>query len=120
MSYSVFPHFPGIDMIYELRTYLIPPGRMPDILERFRSKTLGIFARHGFDVVGFWTVDDPTEREMIYLVRWDSAEASQQGWAAFRADEEWLETRRVTEANGAIVDEVIEKSMVATDFSPMK
>ncbi len=107
-------------MIYELRTYLIPPGRMPEILERFRSKTLAIFQRHGFDVVGFWTVNDPAERELVYLLRWDSPAASAQGWAAFRADEEWLETRRVTEANGVIVDEVIEKSMTATDFSSLK
>lgn len=107
-------------MIYELRTYIIPPGRMGDILERFRSKTLGIFARFGFEVVGFWTVDDPAEGELVYLLRWDSAEASKKGWAAFRADEEWLETRRVTEANGPIVENVIEKVMIATDFSPMK
>ena len=47
-------------MIYELRAYVIPSGRMPDILERFESATMDIFARHGFAVVGFWTVADPT------------------------------------------------------------
>ncbi|MBT5056958.1 MAG: NIPSNAP family protein [Gemmatimonadetes bacterium] len=106
-------------MIYELRTYIIPAGRMDDILDRFRSRTLGIFARHGFDLVGFWTVDDPQEGELVYLLRWASQEASTAAWAAFREDEEWLETRRITEADGAIVDQVIEKSMIATDFSPM-
>ncbi len=106
-------------MIYELRTYMIPPGRMVDILDRFRSRTLEIFARHSFDVVGFWTVDDDSERELVYLLRWPSVEASTKAWAAFRADEQWIETRRITEANGAIVDEVIEKTMLPTDFSPM-
>lgn len=106
-------------MIYELRTYIIPPGRMNDILDRFRSKTLDIFARHGFDVVGFWTVDDPSQRELIYLLRWESAAVSEAAWAAFRADEEWVETRRITESHGAIVDEVISKQMTPTDFSAM-
>lgn len=107
-------------MIYELRTYLIPAGRMPDILNRFRTKTMGLFARHGFDVVGFWTVTDPPARELVYLLRWDSAAASAVAWAAFRADPEWLQTRAVTEAQGPIVEQVIEKTMVAVDFSPMR
>ncbi|MBT4609059.1 MAG: NIPSNAP family containing protein, partial [Gemmatimonadetes bacterium] len=63
--------------------------------------------------------DDPQEGELVYLLRWASQEASTAAWAAFREDEEWLETRRITEADGAIVDQVIEKSMIATDFSPM-
>jgi heme-degrading monooxygenase HmoA len=106
-------------VIYELRTYVIPPGRMPDILNRFRTRTMDIFARHGFDVVGFWTVTEPADRELVYLLRWESPAASEAGWAAFRADPEWVETRRVTEADGAIVEEVQEKTLVTTDFSPL-
>lgn len=107
-------------MIYELRTYVIPPGRMGDILDRFGTRTMDLFARHGFEVIGFWTVTEPTvDRELVYLLRWESAAASAAGWAAFRADPEWIETRRVTEANGDIVEEAQEKTMVATDFFPM-
>lgn len=111
-------------MVYELRTYIAPPGRLPDIVDRFRTKTMDIFARHGFDVVGFWTVDrtgeEATDNELVYLLRFDSEEASEAAWTAFRADPEWIETRKVTEANGPIVETIIAKSMSATDFSPMK
>ena len=107
-------------MIYELRTYIIPAGRMVDILDRFRTKTMDIFARHGFEIIGFWTVTEPhADRELVYLLRWESEAASDAGWAAFRDDPEWIETCRVTEANGPIVEEVEEKTMVATDFSPV-
>ena len=108
-------------MIYELRTYVIPTGRMPDILERFESVTMDLFARHGFDVVGFWTVTDSDPvRELVYLLRWQSGEAMASTWQAFRDDPEWVETRKRTEANGPIIDEIIEKTMVATSFSPMR
>ncbi len=48
-------------MIYEHRTYRIPEGRMPDILDRFNNTTFGIFDRHGIQVVGFWTRRDANE-----------------------------------------------------------
>ena len=107
-------------MVYELRTYVAPPGRLDDIVSRFRTRTMEIFSRHGFDVVGFWTVDEGGDNELIYLLRFDSAEASDKAWTCFRADPEWIETRAVTEADGPIVDQIIAKTMTATDFSPMQ
>lgn len=111
-------------MVYELRTYIAPPGRLDDIVDRFRSRTMDIFARHGIDVVGFWTVDqtneETTDNELVYLLRFDSQQASDDAWAAFRADPEWIETRKVTEANGPIVETIIAKTLSASDFSPMQ
>ena len=51
---------------------------------------------------------------------WKSAEAMESTWQAFRDDPEWVETRKRTEANGPIVGEILEKTMVATSFSPMR
>ena len=34
-------------MIYELRSYRIPEGKMPNILARFKDITMSIFERHG-------------------------------------------------------------------------
>ncbi|HCL28532.1 MAG TPA: NIPSNAP family protein [Candidatus Latescibacteria bacterium] len=107
-------------MVYELRTYIAPAGRLDDIVDRFRTRTMDIFARHGFDVVGFWTVDEGGDNELVYLLRFASPEASEAAWSAFRADPEWIETRKVTEANGPIVDEIIAKTMTATEFSPLQ
>ena len=44
-------------MIYEHRTYVIPPGKMDAILARFRDDTFRLFEKHGIGVVGFWTTD---------------------------------------------------------------
>lgn len=105
-------------MTYELRTYVIPEGRMPDILNRFQTTAFPLFQRHGIKVVGFWTRDDASE--LVYLCQFDSDEAMAKAWDSFRADPEWIETRAKTEANGQIVSEVISHTLVPTEFSPMK
>lgn len=103
---------------YELRTYIIPEGRMPDILDRFKTTAFRLFDKHGIEVVGFWTRTDASE--LVYLCRFESETAMKAAWDSFRADPEWVETRRRTEANGNIVSEVISHTLVPTDFSPMK
>ena len=45
----------GDDMLYELRIYHCPPGRLPALLKRFDTITLGIWKRHGIQQAGFWT-----------------------------------------------------------------
>ncbi len=105
-------------MIYEHRTYRVPDGRMPDILNRFETVTFGLFDRHGITVVGFWTRKDAND--LIYICEFESDEAMKTAWDAFRADPEWIEARERTEANGPIVDEVISDVLIPTSFSPIK
>ena len=108
-------------MLYEMRTYIIPSGRMDDILERFRTVTFGLFEKYDMEVVGFWVNEKLDEEyDLVYLMRYADAEAQEKAWAAFRADPEWVATRERTEANGPIVDEVISKNLVPTSFSPMQ
>ena len=119
-------------MIYELRTYRIPPGRMPDILDRFNTVTMRLFKKFGFEVLGFWTTEKEERtlvasgeriarssvNEMVYLLRFQDQQAMDAAWAAFRQDPEWIETRKRTEANGPIVAEVISQTMSPVPFSP--
>ncbi len=105
-------------MIYELRTYRIPEGKMPDILSRFENITFGLFARHGIEVTGFWRKTDANE--IVYICQYESETAMERAWASFRADPEWIEARAQTEAHGPIVSEVISETMTATSFSPLQ
>ena len=107
-------------MQYEIRTYLIPDGRMDDILARFRDVTLGLFAKYNMECIGFWTVDNAEDYALVYLMRYENAQAQKIAWEAFRADPEWLATRERTEANGPIVEKVISKDLTPVDFSPMQ
>tara|TARA_Y100001933_G_C18998383_1_gene563547 strand:+ start:1070 stop:1396 length:327 start_codon:yes stop_codon:yes gene_type:complete len=108
-------------MLYELRTYLIPSGRMDDILNRFEDVTMRLFKKYDMEVVGFWTVIKPEDKyALVYLMRYSDEVAMEKAWAAFRADSEWIETRELTEANGPIVEEVISEHLIPTAFSPMQ
>ncbi len=105
-------------MIYELRTYRIPEGRMPDILRRFETVTMNLFARHGIDVVGFWTKVDVNE--LVYICRFADTKAMDTAWEAFRADPEWIAVKKRSEENGKIVSEVLSQMLQPTGFSPLQ
>ncbi len=108
-------------MIYELRTYRIPPGRMPDILDRFATVTMRLFTRYQMEVVGFWTDARPEEEyTLVYLMRFADEKTQTAAWDAFRADPEWQEARQRTEAHGPIVTQVISRSLLPTPFSPLQ
>ena len=68
-------------MVYELRTYIIPEGRMPDILNRFETITFKLFERHGIEVIGFWTHSDANE--LVYLCKYESEAAIDKAWNTF-------------------------------------
>ena len=103
-------------MIYELRTYRIPEGKMSNILSRFENTTFGIFERLGIEVTGFWEKKDANE--IVYICKYASEDAMKSAWEAFRADPEWAEAKAQTEANGPIVSGVVSEIMTATSFAP--
>ena len=105
-------------MIYELRMYKIPEGRMPDILNRFETVTIDIFKKYGIETVGFWTRADANE--LVYLCRFESQEAMKKAWTEFQADPGWIEAKERTTANGPIVDEVVSHTLIPASFSAMQ
>ena len=57
-------------MQYEMRTYLVPAGRMDDILARFRDVTMGLFNKYEMECPGFWTITKPEEDyALVFLLR---------------------------------------------------
>lgn len=109
-------------MIYELRTYWANPGKLEDLLNRFRTLTMGIFERYDMEVVGFWTPQAETEEtgSLVYLMRFDSVEAKDKAWAAFREDKEWIAGKAASQANGVLVARVQSVLLDPTDFSPLQ
>ena len=107
--------------VYELRTYTAAPGRMEDVLARFRDHTVGIFSRHGMVSVGYWVPQDAKDaagEKLIYLLRHASREGAVKNWAAFRADPEWKSVSKASEAHGKIVLHTESVFLAPADFSP--
>jgi hypothetical protein len=106
--------------VYELRIYHAAPGKLPDLLARFRNHTIKIFDRHGIHSVAYWTpVDEPEKSDtLIYILRHPSREAATANWKAFQDDPEWKSVRDKSEENGKLVEKVDSTFMALTDFSP--
>ena len=108
-------------MIFELRIYRSLPGRMPNLLARFRDHTLRIWERHGIRQAGFWTtLVGESSYDLTYLLAWGSLAEREKKWAAFGADPDWQKARAETEKNGAIVANVKNFILAPTSFSAVK
>lgn len=109
-------------MLYELRTYIIVPGRMADVERRFQEVTLRLFEKHGMKVIGFWrTLENgvPID-ELVYILAHESLEARERAFAAFNEDPEWVQAKRESEKAGPIVARVKSKMLQPTRYSPLQ
>ncbi len=108
-------------MIYELRVYHCVPGRLPALLKRFETITLGIWERHGIRQAGFWTVMiGDSNQDLYYLVEWESLAEREKKWGAFMADPEWIAKRAETERDGPIVASLSNSFLQPTAFSSVR
>jgi hypothetical protein len=112
------------DTVYELRVYHLNPGKLPLILDRFRTKEIAIFKRLGMTPIAYWTpTDETTNHEtagntLIYIVRHKSREAARDAWAKFKVDPEWVAVKAETEKDGVFNIHNDSTFMKLTDFSP--
>ena len=110
----------GSTKVYELRVYQAAPGKLAQLLARFREHTTKLFDRHGMKNVAYWTpVDEPQKSNtLIYILQHPSREAAVANWKSFQDDPEWKSVRDKSEANGKLVEKVDSTFLVLTDFSP--
>jgi hypothetical protein len=106
--------------VYELRVYHCYPGKLPDLLRRFREHTTKIFEKHGMKNIAYWTpMDEPQKSNLlVYVIAHSSREAATANWKAFGDDPEWQAVQKASEVNGKLVEKVDSTFLVLTDFSP--
>lgn len=103
---------------YEMRIYYPAPGKMPNLLARFRNHTTKLFEKHGMTNIGYWTPLDKPDSVLIYVMAYPSKEARDVSWKNFASDPEWQKVAKESEIDGKIVAKVENKFMKSTDFSP--
>ncbi|MBA3976333.1 MAG: NIPSNAP family protein [Candidatus Solibacter sp.] len=109
--------------VFELRTYYTLPGRLPNLLARFRDHTTALFEKHGITNIGYWVPAEGQQgagNTLIYILAHESEEAAKRSFDAFRADPAWIKARTESELDGKIVDKVLSVMMRAADFSKLK
>jgi hypothetical protein len=110
----------GSTTVYELRVYHAAPGKLEDLLTRFRQHTTKLFEKHGMKNIGYWTPIDEPERNktLVYILEHPSREAAAANWKSFQDDPEWKRVQQESEANGKLVEKVDSTFLALTDFSP--
>jgi len=120
----------GKPRVFELRTYITPPGKLDALHARFRDHTMKLFTKHGMSHLAYWTPTDEDKgagTKLIYILAHDSKEAGIASFTAFRADPDWIKAKTNSEtANGGPLtiqpqaEGVKSVYMKAVDFSPIQ
>jgi len=107
--------------VYELRIYHAAPGKLAELLARFRDHTVKLFDRHGIKSVAYWTpIDEPQKNNtLIYILQHPSREEAAANWKSFQDDPEWKSVKEKSELNGKLTEQIDSTFLVLTDFSPL-
>ena len=110
----------GSTVVYELRIYHVVPGKIEDLVARFRDHTKKLFADHGIKSVAYWTaLEEPVKSStFFYILEHPSREAAAANWKAFQDDPEWKSVKAKSEENGKLVEKIDSTFLTLTDFSP--
>ena len=110
----------GSTVVYELRIYHVVPGKIENLVARFRDHTMKLFADHGIKSVAYWTaLDEPVKSStFFYILEHPSREAASANWKAFQDDPEWKSVKARSEENGKLVEKIDSTFLTLTDFSP--
>lgn len=99
-------------MIHQLRVYEIFEHNKTAFHARFRDHAARLMRGYGFTIVAMWESRSEERTEFIYLLAWPDEATMREAWAAFLANTEWVEIKRVTREQhgdlvGAITDRVL-------------
>ena len=119
---SVPPGGDAKTRVFEIRTYTTEPGKLPDLLKRFRDHTTKLFEKHGMTNIGYWVpTDEPRSKNtLIYVLAHTSRDTAKKSWDGFKSDPDWIKVRDASEAGGKIVTKVESIYADPTDFSAIK
>lgn len=107
-------------VLYEMRVYYAPQGKLDQLHARFRNHTLELFAKHGMKNVGYFVPEgDNPERKLVYFLAYPDRAARDASWKAFQADPDWRAAHAASEKEGRLVARVVGTFLVPTDFSPV-
>jgi hypothetical protein len=112
----------GDGRVFELRTYTCLPGRLPNLITRFKDHTVKLFEKHHMENIAYFTSveKDGAQSKLVYLLAHKNEEEAAKSWAAFRSDPSWIAARDASEKDGKIVEKVESVYLKPLPFSKIK
>jgi hypothetical protein len=110
------------DRTFEMRTYTATPGKLENVLTRFRDHTVKLFKKHGMDNIAYFTTlpKDGSQSKLLYFIAHKSEAAGKASFDAFRSDPKWISVKDASEKDGKIVEKVESIYMSPTSFSTIR
>jgi NIPSNAP len=106
-------------MIHQLRIYEIFDKNKEAFHNRFREQAWRIMRSYGFNILGTWETRMGERTEFVYLLAWPDERTMRQAWEQFRANEEWKEIKKITNArHGDLVGDIQDRTLTPTSYSP--
>lgn len=106
---------------FEMRTYTVNDGKMPDLIQRFQNHTRTLFTKHGIENVAYFLSEEQPDKQLTFIIGYPSASERDTRWNNFANDPEWKAVATASEANGKIVQKVDQVFMVwAKDLNSTK
>jgi hypothetical protein len=97
---------------FEMRTYTVHDGKMPDLIQRFQNHTRALFDKHGIENVAYFLSEEQPEQQLTFILGYPSAAERDIRWGNFANDPDWKVVAKASEANGPIVQKVDQVFMV--------
>jgi len=106
-------------MIHQLRIYEIFEHNKEAFHNRFRDHASRIMRSYGFNILDTWETNLGDRTEFVYLLAWPDEQTMRRAWERFKADEEWKEIKKTTNARyGDLVGEIEDRTLTLTNYSP--
>ncbi|MFC5411630.1 NIPSNAP family protein [Larkinella bovis] len=109
--------------VFELRTYSPAPGKLNDLIARFKNHTIKLFTKHGMTHIGYWLTTQPDETgqsKLVYILAHPSEAEGKKHFDEFRNDPKWVKAKADSEKNGSLTNKVESVYMKPTDYSPIQ
>lgn len=118
---------PADNTLFELRVYHAEPGKLDDLLTRFRDHTVGLFEKSGMSNLSYFNLaagQPDIDKTLLYFIAHKNADSAAKSWDDFRKDPVWEAAKKASEekAGGSLTipDGVKSVYLKPTDFSPLK
>lgn len=76
--------------IYEMRTYTVHVGKMPEVVEAYRTLGWPVIERHPKKLVGYFLSDIGALNQLIHLWKFDDDADRRAFWKDLFADEDFM------------------------------
>ena len=104
-------------MIYEMRTYTLKIGKVPEYLQLFEEIGLPIILKYS-KLVGFWSTEIGDLNQIVHIWEYESLDDRSERRKALYKDQEW--TEKFIPLVLPLFEKQENKVLCPTNFSPIQ